>query len=446
MRSLTVKLVLAFTLVSLVGIALVAILAAMFTGNQIREFFENQNRQALIAELADYYRQNGSWQGLQILANDPNFIQRYNWGFVVLDDLGRVVLRSPNPGRIPMMFNRDLQIDQGIPITIEGDVVGTYYTVEFRFGNRMPLADQLTRLNTTLILASVGAVLASVVLGVILARSLTRSLRELIAATQKVAAGELEQQVPIRSNDELGELAASFNRMSADLTRARDLRRQMTADIAHELRTPLTVVLGHTEALSEGELPPDPETFEIIHDETKRLNRLVEDLRTLSLSDAGELHLNFQNIPPAELINRGAAARKPEAKNKAIEIQTTSESDLPEVYVDPDRMIQVLVNLLDNALRYTPAGGKVTLSAEKTRAGVAITVRDTGPGIPAEDIQHVFERFYRSDKSRQREEGGTGLGLAITRSLVEIQGGEISVESNPDEGAVFIIELPTAIT
>ncbi len=274
------------------------------------------------------------------------------------------------------------------------------------------------------------------------ARTLTRPLREITAATKQVAIGDLDQQVPVRSKDELGELASSFNQMSADLSQARNLRRQMTADIAHELRTPLTVILGHTEALSEGELPPDPETFEILHDETKRLGRLVEDLRTLSLSDAGELHLNRSDIYAGELLERAAAARKPEVKAKKIKLQIELDDDLPAVYVDADRMIQVLVNLLDNALRYTPSDGWINLSAHRVEDGVEISVQDSGPGIPAEDLDHLFERFYRGDKSRQREEGGTGLGLAIAKSLVESQGGAIRVESPPGDGAKFVIEIP----
>ena len=232
--------------------------------------------------------------------------------------------------------------------------------------------------------------------------------------------------------------------MSADLSQARDLRRQMTADIAHELRTPLTVILGHTEALSEGQLPPDAETFEILYDETKRLNRLVEDLRTLSLSDAGELHLNRSMVPPEDLLERAAASRKPEANAKGIELKIEIDKELPEVEVDTDRMTQVLINLLDNALRYTPENGMITLSGLKIPDGVAISIKDTGPGIPEKDLPHLFDRFYRGDKSRQRDEGGSGLGLAIARSLVESQGGRIRVESQSGEGAAFIIELPMA--
>lgn len=442
MRSLTVKLVLAFTLVSLVGIALVAIMAAQFTGNQFKEFFENQNRELLIADLADFYHQNGSWRGIERFSNNPAFIQKYGWGFVVVDTQGRVILRSPSAAQFSRMFNREVHVEDGIPIVVDGSVIGTYYNLGLRFGDRLPLPTQITRLYTSLIFASVGAVLISVLLGVLLARSLTRTLRELTVATEKVAKGDLEQQVPIRSKDELGELAASFNQMSADLAESLNLRRQMTADIAHELRTPLTVILGHTEALSEGQLPPDLETFDIIFDETKRLNRLVEDLRTLSLSDAGELHLNLQKISPDELLERGISARKSEAQAKDITLHSESSPGLPEVNVDLDRMAQVLVNLLDNALRYTPSGGTISLSASQIPVGVQIMVKDSGPGIPPEDLSHVFERFYRADKSRQREQGGTGLGLAITRSLVESQGGRIRVESLPGEGAAFIIELP----
>ncbi len=442
MRSLTVKLVLGFTLVSLVGIALVAIMAAQFTGNQVRQFFENQNREALIADLAEYYQQNGSWRGLDRIAKSPAFVQKYGWGFVVVDPSEKVILQVPDAGQLPGRIKPDIQLEKGIPIMVDGQRVGTYFNLGIRFDPRMPLTTQIRRLYSSLVLASVGAVVASILLGVLLARSLTRTLRELTTATQKVARGDLEQQVPVRSKDELGELAVSFNQMSSDLVKSRDLRRQMTADIAHELRTPLTVVLGHTEALSEGQLPPDPETFDIIFDETKRLNRLVEDLRTLSLSDAGELHLNQQQISPGELLERAAAARKQEARGNEIQLRIEVVENLPEVNVDADRMTQVLVNLLDNALRYTPAGGQISLTARAAAGGVELVVKDSGPGIPEEDLQHLFERFYRGDKSRQREEGGSGLGLAIAKSLVESQGGHIQVESKPGEGAQFIIKLP----
>ena len=444
MRSLTLKLVLAFTLVSLVGIALVAIMIARFTGDQFRELLESQNNDALIAELGEYYQTYGSWQGVGRLTNRQAFSQKYGRGFVVFNRQGEIIVPDPALFPTPRIQGMDRWRENGTPIMVDNQVVGIVFRGQNRFQGGPPFTAQFRRLYNSLVIASVGAVLASVLLGVVLARTLTRTLRELTDATRAIAKGNLDQQVPIRSQDELGELAASFNQMSSDLAQSRDLRRQMTADIAHELRTPLTVVLGHTEALSEGQLPPDPETFEIIHDETKRLNRLVDDLRTLSLSDAGELHLNRGRITPQELLDRSVAARKSEAKAKNISLEIETSPGLPKVKVDADRMTQAIINLLDNALRYTPEGGKITLSSTHIPEGVAITVKDTGPGIPEQDLPYVFDRFYRGDKSRQREEGGSGLGLAIARSLVESQGGRMRVESQVGEGAAFIIELPRA--
>jgi len=444
MRSLSLKLVLAFTLVSLVGIALVAIMIAQFTGNQFRELLESQNDNALIAELAEYYQTYGSWQGIGRLTNKQSFNHKYGRGFVVFNRQGEVIVPDPDLFPAPRIQGMDRWREDGIPITIDNQVVGIVFRGPNRFQGAPPFSAQFTRLYNSLIIASVGAVLVSLILGVVLARTLTRTLRELTDASRAIAKGDLKQQVPIRSQDELGELATSFNQMSSDLAKSQDLRRQMTADIAHELRTPLTVVLGHSEALSEGQLPPDPETFDIIYDETKRLNRLVDDLRTLSLSDAGELHLNRSRISPQELLDRSAAARKSEANSKNISLEVETSPGLPEVNVDADRMTQVLVNLLDNALRYTPEGGRVTLSGTQIPDGVAITVKDNGPGIPEVDLPYVFDRFYRGDKSRGREEGGSGLGLAIARSLIESQGGRIRAESQVGEGAAFIIELPRA--
>jgi signal transduction histidine kinase len=444
MRSLALKLVLAFTLVSLVGIALVAIMAARFTGDQFRELLEAQDNDALISELSEYYSRDGSWKGIGRLTNRQAFSQRYGRGFVIFNAQGEIIVPDPDVFPAPRIQGMDRWREDGTPITIDNQVVGIIFRGPNRFQGAPPFSAQFTRLYNSLIIASVGAVLASLILGVVLARTLTRTLRELTDASRAIAKGDLKQQVPIRSQDELGELAASFNQMSSDLAQSQELRRQMTADIAHELRTPLTVVLGHSEALSEGQLPPDPETFDIIYDETKRLNRLVDDLRTLSLSDAGELRLNRSRISPLELLERSAAARKSEANTKGVSLLIETSPGLPEVKVDADRMTQVLVNLLDNALRYTLEGGRITLSGTQIPEGVRIAVEDTGPGIPEQDLPFLFDRFYRGDKSRQREEGGSGLGLAIARSLVESQGGRIRVESKVGVGAKFIIELPIA--
>jgi signal transduction histidine kinase len=255
-----------------------------------------------------------------------------------------------------------------------------------------------------------------------------------------MAAGQLNQQVPVRSRDELGELTATFNQMGADLEHANSLRRQMTADIAHDLRTPLAVITGYLEGLKDGVLKPSPKRFAAMYDEALFLQRLVEDLRTLSLAEAGELSLNCQPTQPAELIERLAGSFQRQADLNEVRLTTLVDEDLPLIQVDPERMLQALGNLVSNALRYTPAGGEIILAARGEDGAVRLEVADTGAGIAVDALPHVFDRFYRGDESRQ--EGGTGLGLAIARSIVALQGGTITAESaGPGMGSRFIIRL-----
>jgi two-component system sensor histidine kinase BaeS len=459
-RSLALKLTLAFLAVSLSGIVLVAIFAGQATANEFGHFMHNQDQASLAAQLEDYYRHHGSWDAVDaaISPGGPGMGMgnggmhgMMGGGFAVADAAGRVV--AAGTGHPPGEQLPAAEIAQGTPLTVNGQFVGTLIVGRNAVGVISPAGIEfLTRVNQALILGAIGAAAAAVILGGLLARALTRPLRELTTATREIAQGHLEQQVPVRSQDELGELASAFNQMSADLARARDARRQMTADIAHDLRTPLSVILGHAEALRDGVLPPTPETLNLVHDEALRLSRLVEDLRTLSLAEAGELALNRRPVKPQALLERAAAAQAPRAHQQNIELRTEIASDLPEIDVDPDRMAQVLSNLLDNALRHTLAGGQVSIqgsvisrqSSPITDHWLLITVSDTGPGIASEDLPRVFDRFYRADKARGRssEQGGSGLGLAIAKSIVEGHRGRIWAESQPGVGAKFFVELP----
>ena len=278
-------------------------------------------------------------------------------------------------------------------------------------------------------------------LGFLLARRLTQPIRELTSATQAVAQGALGNQVTVRSRDELGNLAASFNRMSSDLARSSSLRRQMTADIAHDLRTPLSVLLGYTEALRDGKLPADQEIFDTMHVEAQHLQRLIDDLRTLSLADAGELPLARQPASPAALLERSAAAYRTLADEHGVRIDVRAEPKLPSVDVDSERIAQVLGNLISNAVRYTPAGGSIRLRAAAGDGQAVLEVADTGSGIDAQDLPHVFDRFYRADLSRQHD-GSSGLGLAIAKGIVEAHGGTIEAQSVLRQGTTFTIRLP----
>jgi signal transduction histidine kinase len=230
--------------------------------------------------------------------------------------------------------------------------------------------------------------------------------------------------------------------MSADLARSNQLRRQMTADIAHDLRTPLTVIGGYAESLRDGVLEPNPERFDVMHQEVQYLLRLVEDLRTLSLADAGELKLARRLIAPKVLLEQAAAAFEHQAEQKRITLRVEAEPGLPELAVDQTRMAQVLANLLSNALRYTPDGGCVTLSSRRQAHQVNLLVQDNGAGISADALPHVFERFYRADPSRHGD-SESGLGLAIAKSLVEAHGGAINAASaGVGKGSMFSICLP----
>jgi signal transduction histidine kinase len=311
----------------------------------------------------------------------------------------------------------------------------------------------LQRLVGIIFYSTLGAVLLALLLGAILARSLTKPIRELTAATAAVAAGELGAQVPVRSRDELGQLAASFNHMSSDLAHANELRRQMTADVAHDLRTPLSLLLGYTEALNDGKLRGNSTTYAVMHDAAQQLQGLVNDLNTLAQVDAGELPLMRRAVDPRALLERTALAFMSPAQDKGVTLSIAAAEDLPAIFVDPERMTQVLTNLVANALRYTPTGGSVTLAAEvETRTdaagaeGVLLRVSDTGTGIAPEHLPYIFDRFYRGDRSRQTQTGEAGLGLAIARSIVESHEGTIGVASVEGQGSTFTIHMPTAPT
>jgi signal transduction histidine kinase len=280
----------------------------------------------------------------------------------------------------------------------------------------------LDRVIFALIAGAVGGAAAAIVLGVVLARSLTRPLRELTLGARAVAAGELDTQVPVRSSDELGELAEAFNQMNSDLTNARDRRRQLTADVAHELRTPLSVILAHSEGIQEG-----------------------EDLRMVSLVESGEIMLEFGEYDPAALIERTTASYRSLAREKNIDLEVSTGDELPAIRIDFDRMGQVLGNLVSNAVRHTPEGGSVLISAYENNGAIEIQVIDSGSGIDPEALPHVFERFYRGDKSRHRDGTRSGLGLAIAKSLIEAQGGTIRAESQLGEGTTILLQIPKSI-
>ena len=304
----------------------------------------------------------------------------------------------------------------------------------------------LTLLYSLLVAGAVAAVIAAAS-SLFVSRRIVEPLRNMMAATRRIAAGRYGERVPVGEPDELGALSESFNSMAASLEEAEKKRLELIGDVSHELRTPLSTLQGYMEGLMEGVVEPSEETWALLYGEAERMRRIVDDLGRLSHAEAGQLDLEITIVSPAEAVGIAVERMAPLFDEKGVELENAAPENLPPVSADGDRVVQVLTNLLGNALRHTPAGNRVAVEAEPRENAVVFWVKDTGAGIPAGDLPHVFERFYRAEQSRSRSEarGGSGLGLAISRALIEAMGGRIRAESpGPGKGARFSFSLPLA--
>ena len=489
MRSgLFLKLMGAFSLVLLAMALLATLLARRATETEFTLYTSTLGRrqaELLAPLLGDYYRSNGSWAGVDAVFADTtgtrgqqgmmgpgmmrpgspmmrgtNMWQMMGLRALVVDNLGRVVADSAGDSANSLEGVRltSAELAAGVPITVGDNWVGTALvtTLEESGGQDQRF---LQEVNRAIILGVLGAGILALLVAALFTWRLTRPLRELTAAAEAITAGELEQQVAVRSGDEVGELAVAFNQMAARLARAETLRRRLTADIAHELRTPLTVIQGNVEALQDGVFPLNPEALAPIHAKTTLLIRLVEDLRQLALAENDALPLERTSLDLLPVVREVVAEFQAEAREVEVGLTFSPPRELPAVIADRQRLVQVLANLLGNALRHTPHGGEITIEvgrpgrmevvpvADDTEC-LAVAVRDSGPGIPPEDLANVFERFYRADRGRARnaDGSGSGLGLAIARSLVEAHGGRLRVDNAAEGGAVFWFTLPLAQT
>jgi two-component system, OmpR family, sensor histidine kinase BaeS len=297
-----------------------------------------------------------------------------------------------------------------------------------------------------LLLSAGAAALAAVVVSLFVSARIVTPIRRLLAASRRIASGHYAERVVPTDTDELGALAAQFNTMAAALEAAERRRVALIGDVAHELRTPLATIEGYTEGLLDGVVAPGAETWALLHDEAGRLRRLVQELQELSRAEARQLPLQLRSCPPAELVDQAVRRIAPQFAEKGVTLATDIPSDLPPIQADADRIIQVLINLLGNALRYTPAGGSVQLRAERQQAAVTFHVADTGIGIAPEHLPQLFERFYRVDKARSRALGGSGIGLTISRAIVEAHDGQIwATSAGQNQGATFSFTLPIAL-
>jgi len=444
---LTHKLTLAFLVVSLIAIGQAAVFVWFTTSTEFNQYLADQRQSQFVRVATDYYQVHGNWigvddalrsQGLLPPAPKPGATPPDPQPYALVDH-NRVVVVAAGDYMAGQKVQQGV-LAKGIGIEVGGLVVGTVLTTG-QAPVRSTIDDRyLGGVNQSLLVAALASALIAFVLGLLIARNLARPLRALTAATRSMAHGELDQRVVVNSRDELGELAQAFNQMSADVARANQSRRQMTADIAHDLRNPLTVIGGYLESLQDGKLEPTQERFETMHAEVRHLQSLVEDLRTLSLADAGELVLRRRPVAPGELLGQVAAAYEHQAEQKGVRLSVDVGANPPAANLDPERMEQVLRNLVDNAIRHTPNGGEIRLTAGQSGQALVLAVEDSGSGIAPEALPHIFERSYRGDPSRSGSE--SGLGLAIAKSIVELHGGTIGVESRPGGGAQFSVVIP----
>ena len=299
-----------------------------------------------------------------------------------------------------------------------------------------------------LVIAAVLATVCALALSYVVSRQIANPVQRMLTATRRIGGGHYAERVvvaPANAGDELGQLAASFNDMASELEKTERRRVELVGDVAHELRTPIATLTGYLEGLLDGVVEPSPETWAKLHTESLRLRRLVDDLQELSRAEARQLPIRLTRVSPESIVSAARERVAPEYSEKQLDLLVTPPTGLPDVMADPDRAVQVLTNLLTNALRYTPAPGRIEVSVMRQGAALAFQVRDTGVGIAPENLPRVFERFYRVEKSRARALGGSGIGLTISKALVEAMRGSIRAESaGPGKGSAFTFTLPIA--
>jgi signal transduction histidine kinase len=456
-RSLWFKLTAALVLVTLLGVGLSVFVPGVITMRNFQNFVRRSRvteREEVVEALSFYYQVRGSWEGLEILVSPrqgrvvhgtgplmaPGMMEA--WPFQVADERGIVVAASRSD-QIGEQLT-PAQLGESMPIEVNGQEVGFLVPGAGVTALREPEESFLRSLGQTIVPVGIVACAVAILLGLFLTWQLTDPLRKLKTAAQGIAGGDLSQRVDIKSRDEIGALGRTFNQMAENLARAEKLRRDMVADVAHELRSPLAVMQGNLEAILDGVYEPTSENVESIHKQAILLSRLVDDLQELALADAGQLRIEREPVDVAALIERTATEIAPRAAKEGVSIARDVAADLPTLSADPQRISQVLSNLLDNALRHSPEGGTVTIRASREEDTVRVDVEDQGPGLKPNELSQVFERFYRGDKARSRATGGAGLGLAIVKQLVEAHGGRVWVESTEGHGATFSFTLPVS--
>ena len=363
--------------------------------------------------------------------------------YLIVILVGIIILATAAEFVVPRAFDRHMAAMSSMMMGMMGNIpTGVDLDADLFNNFRAAVTEALT-------LAGIAATLAAVAVSVFVSRQVVAPVRAMMVASHHIANGHYDERVQVPGDpakgelDELAQLALSFNQMAEKLAQTEDMRRQLIGDVAHELRTPLTTIKGYMEGLIDGVLPVETETFQQVHHEADRLQRLVYDLQELSRVEAGAYELNLQPVQVSTLMADVTARLSRQFEEKEVVLETDIPSSLPRVLADKDRIDQVLTNVVGNALQYTPSGGRVWVTATLQGKKIFIAVHDTGIGISPEHLPNLFTRFYRVEKSRSRAVGGSGIGLTIAKYLVEAHGGRIWAESpGTGRGSTFTFTLP----
>jgi signal transduction histidine kinase len=443
-RRLLLLLLRAFGIVVFLTVLLILVVAAIVIARNTGANPFVRTPTAIILET--YYLGHNSWQGVQAVLEERTNTSiralRPEWSRTILVDAnGNVVLDhgSINSPLVGTPYTPSTN-ETGQILSINGVLIGRIWMDRGTIPRVMQLI--VTVMGPTTVISVLLGIL-TLIIGLLLMRRMINPLSEVIAASQAVSQGDFSARVPVQAqNDDLSALSDHFNHMADELERSDHQRRNMLADIAHELRTPLTILRGRLEGILDGVYPPDEAHIAPALEETYLLERLVEDLRLVSLAEANQLRFELKSVRLEDLAQTILGLFSAQASERNVQLNLDAEADLPEVMVDPQRFQQVVGNLIDNALVYTPEGSSVEIAIHRKENTVELSVSDGGPGIPEDEIEHVFDRFWRGEKSRARSTGGSGLGLSIARQLVEAQGGKITARNRSPHGFEVIITLP----
>lgn len=447
----------AFAIIILVCLLAVSFFAQQATTQEVQSFLGRggwMGAEELVSSLENYYQQNGSWVGAESLLSARGHGMGMGAGKgtnpstsnamanLRLADQNGTILSSSNSSEIGQPATRE-ELDAAVVLTVAGKTRGYLLA---QAGNTFQAAQfeqvLLTRIRTASWQAALIAAGFALLLALILAGILVRPLKKLTSAASELAGGNFAHRVEIRQPKELVTLAQAFNQMAGSIEQAGQNRKAMTADIAHELRNPLAVQRAQLEALQDEVYPLSHENLEPVLAQNLLLTRLVDDLRLLAMADANALSLNLETIDLQTTVSDMLKRFQAQVDAKKVNFETTFTAKNTMIQADAERIQQVLHNLLQNGLRYTPVGGTIWINLFNNNENLILEIRDSGSGISSESLPYIFDRFYRADKARDREQGGSGLGLAIARHLAQAQGGTLTAENHPRGGALFRLTLP----